>query len=1415
MERINVAVRARPLSPEDAKSSPWKISGNSILFANPTTKFDFDRIFREDCRTVDVYESRTKAIVSAAIGGFNGTVFAYGQTNSGKTHTMRGSSVEPGVIPLAVHDLFDMIQQETDREFLLRMSYMEIYNEEINDLLAPEHRKLQIHESIERGIFVAGLKEEIVTSPKQVLEFMDFGEAHRHIGETNMNLHSSRSHTIFRMIIESRDKAEDEYVESSCDAVRVSVLNLVDLAGSERAAKTGAEGVRLKEGSHINKSLMTLGTVIKKLSEGAESQGGHVPYRDSKLTRILQPALGGNANTAIICNITLAQIHADETKSSLQFASRALRVTNCVHVNEILTDAALLKRQKKEIEELRAKLQGSHSEHLGDEILNLRNTLLQSELERERIALELEEEKKAQAERDKMLQEQAKKIQNLSSMVLCSSRDEVPNHHKKEKRRDTWCPGKLPKKMMNELPSTIPTQASAMKPVIRSERERGPLLPFEELVNDNTSNACKKERESKSVGFCDIDFPDPRSLMHVTSRKKVSNRKKSLPTESVELTEMKAEYEKLLLEFEAERTTNEIQIDYLTRKLAEANSCLDENTGISHTPNTDKKVIKGSMEMDAILVIKQLQEKISVLEMEKVSNMQNLDSIVDLETEKDKYASKKYEELYKEFMAAKEEANLAHKQLTSFMDEDYEALTKLSTDIQEITFEIQQSKPLFESEHLQSYSALSDLVAEIRSFSSHDFSQIKTLLADYEKVHSCMKAKINEFECEKISMLEMEKASSLQNIDPVVEIETKKDKYEELYMELMAAKEEANLVHEQLNSLMDEDSEELTKLSTNIQEITFDFQQSKTVVDSITSMMDEHLQSCNTLIDDVKSFSSHDFTQIKTLLDDYKKVHSCMKVKIEELEQEKLLMYNKSEDLQKQLEEACLNGENSSRALTELSEHYETETNELITEIRTLENEIAHLSTSVLAKEKESMRKDLEKTKSKLKETESKLRNTIQEKTKLESEKASAEREIKRLHSQKAILERDINKRESTAGRRRDSVLDRSSNVFDPRKGKGFGVNIDQEEYKKLEVLAFEMERTIASLEEQLTNANDENQQLFLRSESLVQEAEELSEKLVFSNSELERLEEMVSSLRANLEEAALQNQNADTSICKLMEEKEEMAMQLTDALLAIEEERAIWSTTQKASIEAIESKSKSHNTEIALLTNTISEVRNELEDCKEKCNIINEKMEVEKACSAEKSLEIDRLKNDVILLDGQKKISEDDLKSKLKTISLDHQKACEEVHKLQVDLDAVIKERDDLAANQDSVSINDIQKLQNQIEELQNCKTEQQLVMEKCNEKLSNAKVKVEELTMKLSTLEAKTHTDAVKNNIERCKLRMRLNGAQTRLDGMRVRCKEETEEKEYMHKKFEDATNKLKEQLVSCRTENMNLKKHLLLKD
>ncbi|KAK3425624.1 hypothetical protein EUGRSUZ_F02228 [Eucalyptus grandis] len=428
MEKICVAVRVRPFAAEETFNGTfWKIEDNRISLHRPHgtpvsgLSFAFDHIFGEGCTNATVYDRLTKDVIRAAVEGFNGTAFAYGQTSSGKTFTMNGSDADPGIIRLAVRDVFEKINMMSDREFLIRVSYMEIYNEEINDLLAVENQKLQIHESLERGIFVAGLKEEIVNNEDQVLQLIESGEVNRHFGETNMNARSSRSHTIFRMVIESRAK-DISCDNSTSDTIRVSVLNLVDLAGSERIAKTGAGGVRLKEGKHINKSLMVLGNVINKLSEGAK-QRGHIPYRDSKLTRILQPALGGNAKTSIICTIAPEEVHVEETKGTLQFASRAKRVINCAQVNEILTDAALLKRQKLEIEELREKLQGSRAEVLEQEILKLRNEMLKYEVEREKLEMELEEERKSHKLREECIKEQQMKIDNLSTLLTCSDCD--------------------------------------------------------------------------------------------------------------------------------------------------------------------------------------------------------------------------------------------------------------------------------------------------------------------------------------------------------------------------------------------------------------------------------------------------------------------------------------------------------------------------------------------------------------------------------------------------------------------------------------------------------------------------------------------------------------------------------------------------------------------------------------------------------------------------------------------------------------------------------------------------------------------------------------------------------------------------------------------------------------------------------
>ncbi|CAL5207567.1 unnamed protein product [Lathyrus oleraceus] len=1001
MDRIHVTVRARPLSPEDAKTSLWRISGNSIFIPNHSSIFEFDQVFDENGKTSQIYETRTKDIVAAAVSGFNGTVFAYGQTNSGKTHTMRGSKAEPGVIPRAVQDLFEILQQDVDREFLLRMSYMEIYNEEINDLLAPEHRKLQIHENIERGIYVAGLREEIVTSSEQVLNLMEFGESHRHIGETNMNLYSSRSHTIFRMIIESRDRNEDESTGSSCDAVRVSVLNLVDLAGSERAAKTGAEGVRLKEGSHINKSLMTLGTVIKKLSECVESQGGHVPYRDSKLTRILQPALGGNANTAIICNITLAQIHTDETKSSLQFASRALRVTNCAQINEIMTDAALLKRQKKEIEELRAKLTGFRSEHLEEEILSLRNTLLQSELERERIALELEEKKKTQGEWEKRLHDQAKRIENLSSMVLFSNRDESVKYTKKEKRRGTWCPGNLSQVHLKDVHSSIHTDVSTSEP-IQPKLEMGPLVPFNELIDKdfNVDDSCKNEEDTKGDANNDHNLPNPRALLLVTNRKRDSSWKKRLSMEDNEYLQQQSEYDSL-------------------------------------------------RESEAILVIKRLQEQINVLEMEKLSSQQNLDTVYDLATEQNVSAREKIEELNNELIKAQEAAQVANEQLIS--------------------------------------------------------------------------------------------------------------------------------------SQTDENVDFIASVSMGIEDVMSEVQNSKEAVQSVILMIDDATKSFSTLCHILLGFKTSIFQDSagqKLIFNNCQKLNSCLTQTISELENQKILLDSQLSNIQKLLEESKLDAQSSHNSLLERLEQQELENQELISYIQTLEKEVACLTSSSVAKEKETLRKDLEKAKTRMKETESKLKIAMQEKTKLEGEKASAEREIKRLHGQNSRLERDISKRDSLAGK--------SSKMFDTQRPKDLAVSL--EEYKKLEVFAFESETRIASLEEEISAALKEREEVISINEALNSELEDLTEKLRTSTSEIYDLKEEISAVKQRSEESDINQKKLESSIKELMEEKEEFSMQLTNALLEREEERAIWSAKEKAALLGIEEQARSNNEKITSLSTELSE---------------------------------------------------------------------------------------------------------------------------------------------------------------------------------------------------------------------------------
>ncbi|KAL7125417.1 hypothetical protein ABFS83_14G115800 [Erythranthe nasuta] len=415
-DSISVTIRFRPLSEREYQRGDeiaWYADGDKMVRNeyNPLTAYAFDRVFGQSTNTQEVYEVAARPVVKSAMEGVNGTVFAYGVTSSGKTHTMHGDQNSPGVIPLAIKDVFSIIQDTPGREFLLRVSYLEIYNEVINDLLDPTGQNLRVREDAQ-GTYVEGIKEEVVLSPGHALSFIAAGEEHRHVGSNNFNLFSSRSHTIFTLMIESSAHGDDY------DGVIFSQLNLIDLAGSE-SSKTETTGVRRKEGSYINKSLLTLGTVIGKLSEGKAS---HVPYRDSKLTRLLQSSLSGHGHVSLICTITPASSNLEETHNTLKFASRAKRVEIYASRNRIIDEKSLIKKYQKEISVLKEELDQLRRGVLAgvnpEEIIVLRQQLEEGQV---KMQSRLEEEEEAKAAL-------MSRIQRLTKLILVSSKNTIPGY---------------------------------------------------------------------------------------------------------------------------------------------------------------------------------------------------------------------------------------------------------------------------------------------------------------------------------------------------------------------------------------------------------------------------------------------------------------------------------------------------------------------------------------------------------------------------------------------------------------------------------------------------------------------------------------------------------------------------------------------------------------------------------------------------------------------------------------------------------------------------------------------------------------------------------------------------------------------------------------------------------------------------
>uniref|UniRef100_G3QUU2 Kinesin family member 4A n=1 Tax=Gorilla gorilla gorilla TaxID=9595 RepID=G3QUU2_GORGO len=434
---VRVALRCRPLVPKEISEGcqMWVWSCLSFLTLRLVRykSFTYDFVFDPSTEQEEVFNTAVAPLIKGVFKGYNATVLAYGQTGSGKTYSMGGAYTaeqenEPtvGVIPRVIQLLFKEIDKKSDFEFTLKVSYLEIYNEEILDLLCPSREKAQINirEDPKEGIKIVGLTEKTVLVALDTVSCLEQGNNSRTVASTAMNSQSSRSHAIFTISLEQRKKSDKN------SSFR-SKLHLVDLAGSERQKKTKAEGDRLKEGININRGLLCLGNVISAL--GDDKKGGFVPYRDSKLTRLLQDSLGGNSHTLMIACVSPADSNLEETLNTLRYADRARKIKNKPIVN-IDPQTAELNHLKQQVQQLQVLLLQAHGGTLPGSITVEPSENLQSLMEKNQSLVE-ENEKLSRG----LSEAAGQTAQMLERIILTEQANEKMNAKLEELRQHAAC----------------------------------------------------------------------------------------------------------------------------------------------------------------------------------------------------------------------------------------------------------------------------------------------------------------------------------------------------------------------------------------------------------------------------------------------------------------------------------------------------------------------------------------------------------------------------------------------------------------------------------------------------------------------------------------------------------------------------------------------------------------------------------------------------------------------------------------------------------------------------------------------------------------------------------------------------------------------------------------------------------------
>jgi len=321
--------------------------------------YAFDVVFGNEAGQIEIFNNTTKHLIDGIIQGYNATVFAYGATGAGKTYTMMGTHDNPGNMFLTIRDLFERVAHTKDnKNYQIKVSFLEIYNEMIRDLLIISNEVLDLREDAEQGIHVAGLSIINVDSTEEVMDLLFFGNGNRIQEATNVNQTSSRSHAVLEIQVSQKNKTEGVHED-----INIGKLSMIDLAGSERAARTMNRGIRMIEGAAINRSLLSLGNCINALVENMKKgTNNHIPYRDSKLTRLLKDSLGGNSRTVMIANISPSHQCYEDTNNTLKYANRAKNIKTTVsknvrHVDKHVSEyTKIISQLKDEINDLKSKL---------------------------------------------------------------------------------------------------------------------------------------------------------------------------------------------------------------------------------------------------------------------------------------------------------------------------------------------------------------------------------------------------------------------------------------------------------------------------------------------------------------------------------------------------------------------------------------------------------------------------------------------------------------------------------------------------------------------------------------------------------------------------------------------------------------------------------------------------------------------------------------------------------------------------------------------------------------------------------------------------------------------------------------------------------------------------------------------------